>query len=443
MPDTSLREGVKIGPSNRTQVTGIIFRRLPFACEGDTYHRNCRAIEIGQAIFYEGQFLASHHIHSSRNLRLGIRSPEAPSAEASIYCFKRYNMSEPQDIDAGMENDYDEEADSDFDAGEAKGDVISSSSEEEGSDDNASKARPKKRRKTAKIAQSHEELGELDSGDEATIREHERMKRKQKKKKGQGEEDDSDVEEHGWRARTRAMRERDKDEKKKNKLASIKGSTIDVDRLWEEMNKPGGPDLPPPSIVDASSAVDKESKNIGTPSAPGDVPSESSMNHLRDANGAHKDATDWTEEMITIKRTYQFAGELHSEEKIVPKSSAEAQLWLTQQSAKGQPVKTLDSRQLRRPLRKISRFDPNLNNLDSIKKSWEKQLNADGVATGPKLNTVEKSKMDWAAHVDQEGLKDELDEHAKAKEGYLGRMDFLGQVEQRREAEARAARLKG
>src|SRR4051794_7013662 len=144
-------------------------------------------------------------------------------------------MSEPQNIDTGMENDYDEEADSDFDSGEAKDDMISSSSEEEGSDDNANKARPKKRRKTAKIAQSHEDLGELDSGDEATIREHERIKRRQKK--GQGGEDDSDVEERGWRARTRAMQERDKDEKKKNKLASIKGSTIDVDRLWEEMNK--------------------------------------------------------------------------------------------------------------------------------------------------------------------------------------------------------------
>jgi hypothetical protein len=355
-------------------------------------------------------------------------------------------MSEPQDIDASMENDYDEEADSDFDAGEAKDDMVSSSSseeEEEGSDDNANKARPKKRRKTAKVAKSQEELGELDSGDEATIREHERIKRKQKKK-GHDEDDDSDVEEHGWRARTRAMRERDKDEKKKNKLASIKGSTIDVDRLWEEMNKPGGLDLPPPSIVDASSAVDKESKNVPTPSGPQDVPGGSSTNHLRDANGAHKDgAADWTEEMITIKRTYQFAGELHSEEKVVPKSSAEAQLWLAQQSAKGQPVNTPDSRQLRRPLRKISRFDPNLNNLDSIKKSWEKQLNVDGLPTGPKLNTIEKSKMDWAAHVDQEGLKDELDEHAKAKEGYLGRMDFLGQVEQRREEEARAARLRG
>jgi hypothetical protein len=366
--------------------------------------------------------------------------------EAGHYNLKSHNMAEPQDMDASMENDYDEDADSDFDAGEAKDDVISSSSDDEDAGNTANVARPKKRRKTAKIAQNHEELGELDSGDEATIREREKVKRKQKRK-GQPEEDDSEGEEQGWRARTRAMRERDKDEKKKNKLASIKGSTIDVDRMWEEMNRPGGVDLPPPSVVHPSTAEDsKGSRNAGNTPELKDASVASSVNQSRDASDSkweNKDPAALMDDMITIKRTYQFAGELHTEEKIVPKSSAEAQLWLSQQSAKDQPVKVFDSRLLRRPLRKISRFDPNLNNLESIKKSWEKQLNADKVATGPKLNTVEKSKMDWAAHIDQEGLKDELDEHAKAKEGYLGRMDFLGQVEQRREEEARAARLRG
>ena len=355
-------------------------------------------------------------------------------------------MSEPQDINANMENDYNEDSDSDFDAAEAKDDVISSSSEEENVGDIINTARPKKRRKTTKIAQNYEDLGELDSGDEATIREREKIKRKQKRK-GQSEEDDSEGDEQGWRPRTRAMRERDKGEKKKNKLASVKGSTIDVDRLWEEMNKPGGLDLPPPSIVQPSSGEDGQgSRNTGSIAAPENVTGACSVNQARDANGGqqgNKEDADLKDDMITIKRTYQFAGELHTEEKVVPKSSAEAQLWLSQQSAKDQPVKLLNSKLLRRPLRKISRFDPNLNNLDSIKKSWEKRLDGDGAARGPKLNTVEKSKMDWAAHVDQEGLKDELDEHAKAKEGYLGRMDFLGQVEQRKEEEARAARLRG
>ena len=242
------------------------------------------------------------------------------------------------------------------------------------------------------------------------------------------------------------MRERDKDEKKKNKLASIRGSTIDVDKLWEEMNKPGGPDLPLSSVVHSYGGVGREDRNAGRSSAKEDVSVQSSVQQAQNSNDdrtENRNATSLPDNMITIKRTYQFAGELHTEEKVVPKSSAEAQLWLSQQSAKHQPAKTYDSRLVRRPLRKISRFDPNLNNLDSIRKSWEKQVIVDGVAIGPKLNTVEKSKMDWAAHVDQEGLKDELDEHARAKEGYLGRMDFLGQVEQRREEEARAARTRG
>ena len=354
-------------------------------------------------------------------------------------------MSKPKDLGPSVENDYDEDADSDFDAGEAKDDLISSSSDEEDAGDTTNATRPKKRRKTAKIAQSNNDLGELDSGDEATIREREKTKRKQKRK-GQLEEDDSDGEEQGWRARTRAMRERDKDEKKKNKLASIKGSTIDVDKLWAEMNKSGELDLPPPLVVHATNGADKENRNDGTALAPKDVSTDSSVKQARNASEGHRkneNVTAVTDDMITIKRTYQFAGELHTEEKTVPKSSAEGQLWLSQQSAKDQTAGTFDSRPLRRPLRKISRFDPNLTNLDSIKKSWEKQLSADGAETGPKLNTVEKSKLDWAAHVDQEGLKNELDEHAKAKEGYLGRMDFLGQVEQKREEEARAARLRG
>jgi hypothetical protein len=50
--------------------------------------------------------------------------------------------------------------------------------------------------------------------------------------------------------------------------------------------------------------------------------------------------------------------------------------------------------------------------------------------------------VDWAVHVDAEGFKAELDTHAKAREGYLSRMDFLRGVEERKEAEARAARLK-
>ena len=158
----------------------------------------------------------------------------------------------------------------------------------------------------------------------------------------------------------------------------------------------------------------------------------------------------YAEKMIKIKRTYEFAGEMITEEKMVPKDSAEAKAFLSS----GENIESADMvtgpsgdtfRNIRRPLRKISRFDPNPNG--TIKKSWEKQLISESGphrdATGPKINTVEKSRLDWAQYVDQAGIQDELRVHSKAKEGYIGRMDFLGRVEAKREAEARQARLKG
>lgn len=158
-----------------------------------------------------------------------------------------------------------------------------------------------------------------------------------------------------------------------------------------------------------------------------------------------------SEEMVKIKRTYKFAGELITEEKLVPKDSAEAKLFLSEangETATTTQVEDTDSKKsalkLRRPLRKASRFDPNPVGL--IKKNWEKPAvdpaGENGGATGPKLNTVEKSKLDWATYVDQAGIKDELNVHSRAKEGYLGRMDFLGRVEAKREEERRNVRLK-
>jgi Bucentaur or craniofacial development len=159
-----------------------------------------------------------------------------------------------------------------------------------------------------------------------------------------------------------------------------------------------------------------------------------------------------SEDMIKIKRTYKFAGEIHTEEKMVPRDSAEAKLYLAETTgekpedlAEGLHSETTIIK-LRRPLRKVSRFDPNPTGV--IKKSWEKQA-ARAVSgdvddlKGPKLNTVEKSRLDWAQYVDETGIKDELNVHSKAKEGYMGRMDFLNRVDANREDERRNIRLKG
>lgn len=288
------------------------------------------------------------------------------------------------------EDGYDEEADSDFDVSGSDGGSVSSDGEA---------IRSKKVVTHAPLIQ------ELDSGDEATIQ----TQRRSHKNKDTGVDNDE------WRAKTRSMRAQEKEEKKQAKLVSKKVVTVDIDRIWEQLSKPGP--LPPVQIEgqDEHQTSHKESEEAAKPAA---------------------DA----EETITIKRQFEFAGEVHLEEKIVPKSSAEAQLWLAQQAVKSTTAeKTADGRT--RPLRKISRFDPNYANLEAFRNHAIK-TQPEGFK-GPKLNVVEKSKMDWAVHVDAEGLKDELDVAAKAKDAYLSRMDFLGQVEQRKDDEARAARQKG
>ena len=327
-------------------------------------------------------------------------------------------MADIQDADVEMDDAYDEDADSDFDARSAKSvGSESSSGDEEEDADKAASARAKKRRKIAPATTKDEEPEKLDSGDEATIKEHKKERRKQRKR---GEDvDDEDVETSGWRARTRAMRERDEKERKQNTLANIKDSTVDVDKIWAEMNQPVS--LRPPQPVESIVAEAQRST--------GDADKENLPAPLQ--------------EMITVKRTYKFAGEVHTEEKVVPKDSAEAKLWLTQQSSTTK-IQALDAdgRMIQRPLRKISRFDPNYSNIEAYKGAWT-SLSNKTTASGPKLNVVEKSKMDWASHVDTAGLQEELSEAAKAKGSYLSRTDFLREVEQRREEESRTARLRG
>ncbi|OBT75788.1 hypothetical protein VF21_05536 [Pseudogymnoascus sp. 05NY08] len=57
---------------------------------------------------------------------------------------------------------------------------------------------------------------------------------------------------------------------------------------------------------------------------------------------------------------------------------------------------------------------------------------------GRKLNTVEKSKMDWAGFVDKEGIREELEVAEKGKGSYLQRKEFLERVEGKREEVRRA-----
>jgi hypothetical protein len=159
---------------------------------------------------------------------------------------------------------------------------------------------------------------------------------------------------------------------------------------------------------------------------------------------------DGPDAMIMIKRTYNFAGKVHTEQKLVPRNSAEAKLYLSTQpdsSTEAAPEESSPFIKPKRPTKKARRsiFEPVPENLPQ-RTDLHFGVNrptGQGILAGgkeKKLNTVEKSAMDWAGFVDKEGIADELDAAGKAKGAFKARQEFLARVEGKREIEERRAR---
>lgn len=134
-------------------------------------------------------------------------------------------------------------------------------------------------------------------------------------------------------------------------------------------------------------------------------------------------ASESQQEKILIERTYKFAGELISEKKWVPRSSAEGQEYLS--SLKFKTAKTPPAQ------RKVQKDIPVVNEAGlTLKRHLKRPPILEQIISGalkPKLTTLEKSQLDWATYVDKEGLQDEL--HLHNKDGYLAKQDFLNRVE--------------
>lgn len=203
--------------------------------------------------------------------------------------------------------------------------------------------------------------------------------------------------------------------------------TVDVDALWASMT--AAPVIPTPKKNGTSESQQEQSNNV---------------DWMGGGAQASKDV-----EMIKIKRTYNFAGKVHTEEKLVPRDSAEARLYLASQGENGAEPDAADAdgaekRMPRKAFR--SMFEPVFITTDGQRTD----LNL-GIAMrlqardekAKKLNTVEKSRMDWAGFVDKEGIKDELVLAGKAKGSFANQQDFLARTEARREEDARRVRLAG
>ncbi|KAK0748707.1 bucentaur or craniofacial development-domain-containing protein [Apiosordaria backusii] len=321
----------------------------------------------------------------------------------------------PPELDP-LDGDYVSEEDSDFAPEDDNAPAAEESSASGDEDENAT-AQPTAKRKRPADDDAAEDAGFENSGDEAIISKG--LKKKRRKHTKQDEEDEGG---EGGLVKTRAQRAVEKAEKRA--AVSSGPITIDVDAIWAQMTSETAPQPPPPSQEEKQQ--EKEPEKVVEESAP-------------------------EKELIKIKRTYNFAGKVHTEEKLVARDSAEAKLYLAEQVGKED---NNDSEEPARKLKKAFRsvFEPVMP-IDPATGQRRSDLNLGvqsrlkarelAAAKAKKLNTVEKSRMDWAGFVDKEGIKDELELAGKSKDSYAARQDFLARSEALREEEARRARMAG
>ncbi|KAK9315077.1 bucentaur or craniofacial development-domain-containing protein [Lipomyces starkeyi] len=283
---------------------------------------------------------------------------------------------EQQQINIPEDDDYRESEDEDFDPhAPAENDLSSSDDDEDDAHQNEDIDEGISRKRTAEPGH------------------------KSKNKKSKGEEDDEAAE--GIRILTRSQRIVEDAEGKSAALSGSK-TTIDADAVWATLRGP------------ASSAA-----------------SANRSAELSSATAAKED------DMITITETYEFAKNIITKEKKVPRNSAIGQAYLKQQAdrekAKKSEYATTESPTVPSG-NSATQYatKPKLGSGPRKRKgSSLEAMAAKGKPT--KLNTLEKSKLDWQGFVEEEGIEDDLKRHNKG--GYLHKQDFLSRVDEKRHAD--------
>jgi hypothetical protein len=236
---------------------------------------------------------------------------------------------------------------------------------------------------------------------------------------------------------------------KKKTLLDTTAATIDVDAVWNAMIS--GKPLP----ATADPVPTTEALSLKSPLSPTTQRNTQLAQEARKDSRSPSTLNDGPDSMIMIKRTYTFAGKVHTEQKLVARHSAEAKLYLASLPENAPPAAPAEEEpspftKPKRPVKKARRsvFEPIppegwLKRHDlhfGERKESDLKLSEIGKDKGKKLNTVEKSAMDWAGFVDKEGIKDELDAAGKSKASYKARQEFLARVQQKKEEDERRAR---
>ncbi|KAG8437720.1 hypothetical protein GDO86_008434 [Hymenochirus boettgeri] len=188
------------------------------------------------------------------------------------------------------------------------------------------------------------------------------------------------------------------------------------DDLWASFMSDVSPksQLPPPTCSSLNDQTigktPKDTKNISV---------------AKNDTSKQKDKT-----MVTITKVFDFAGEEVRITKEVDSSSKEAKSFIKQQEKSVQEPSEKSSNTsipLGSGMKRPGGMSSILGNLGSKKQ---------------KMSTLEKSKMDWEAFKEKEGIGEELAIHNRGKDGYIERKAFLERVDYRQFEREREIRLK-
>ncbi|GAA5893689.1 BCNT domain-containing protein [Sporobolomyces salmoneus] len=296
-----------------------------------------------------------------------------------------------------------------------------------------------------------------------------------------GEEDDGGSDSSDSERETGTASKRAKVEEKPVENALNKES---VDDLWASFNDPNA--LDPYASTSTSSTSNSVSQpqptaSTSTSSVPAPAATTTTTTVSETKKGKSRANLDQSD-LVTIKVTYKFAGDTITQDKKVPRNSQEAKNYFALHPESSTSTSSATNPPAAQPSDTSSLdalFGPETTPSTSASTSTQKEesepipsvpppskpptlsgggapkrkkaggggLGAMAASLGvggkpAKLNTLEKSKLDWNSYVQtQEGLEDTL-VHAR-KDGYLEKKDFLDRVEMRKEEGWEQGRKKG
>ncbi|RPA86533.1 BCNT-domain-containing protein [Ascobolus immersus RN42] len=173
----------------------------------------------------------------------------------------------------------------------------------------------------------------------------------------------------GGEIKTRAQRAKEQEQRKAFKTTAPVKADSAVDSIWAQMKTSWRP-----------AAASPTSESTPTPPPLATTPAAE-----------------------TKEETYIFAGE------VVTKTTTSTKTITTTKPLTSASSSTGNKLPLRRPKRRSSAFDTDGPSQPKAKK----------------LNTLEKSKLDWVGFTKTEGLEEELEKHGKGGKGYIERQNFL------------------